>query len=978
MGTWGRGDPEERRGEPALGQRPLERERELAALGDALASIRVGAGAVIVLEGAPGIGKSRLLDESEKLAAGTGVDVLRARCEELESALPWSLARSLLTPALEAMTADRRRSLERAGEGAAELFTVAGDHRADAPLERGQLLRVAHALTWLTADLAASEPLALLIDDLHWADRPSLHFIAYLAARAEELPVTLVLARRSREPGSSGSLLERIAGHPHASTIELRPLGDGAVGRLVNDALGGPADAELIAACAEVTGGNPFYLRELLRELQMARAAGGAIDAGAVRAAAPSEVVRSVCLRMERLGPAAVGLARSVAVLGGGACSGHAAELAELEPAAAAGALDALAAAEILLPADPLGFVHPLVAAAVHEDLGLSLRGELHLRAARLLARERVDLARVAVHLLAGARRGDDWVVQTLREAAIGALAQGAGELARDYLARALEEPPAGAQRAAVLGELGRVEASLGRPEAGEHLRGAVELTSEGLERARAMLELGRALALAGDHPRAVKTFEEGSATLAEQDSELGRELQAAWWMSAILGGGARTSAAAVAPPDLGDLQPPLSGGQRQLLALLAQQRAFEGASPDEVRELAERAWGAGELLRAEGCDGRAWSLVTGASLIVDELELELEVCNAAIEDARIHGSPTAYATASYCRSWPLLRRGQIDDAAADIQSALAARADGWGAFLGAAIAAFVLICLEQGAIDEAQATLSPTLADPVMRERGAEFVLLMWASARLLLARGMPEEALGAMLQLGERASEIGLDRPALLPWRAYASCAAGLVGDRERARSLGVEALASAEATGIARVIAEALRMRARVERGEQALATLQQAAALLPASPPRLERVYVLVELGAALRRLQRRAEARDPLQEGLRIAQANGARALADLAAAELHAAGVKPGLRAQDDRAEKLTPSERRVARLAAEGHSNREIAQLLFVTVKTVEYHLGNTYRKLGIERRSQLARTLAEPASVKPVDSQPASAIVA
>jgi DNA-binding CsgD family transcriptional regulator len=960
------------RGEPALAEALLDRERELSILRAAVGSASGGGGAVVVLQGAAGLGKSRLLGAAREMAHGDGVPVLRARCEELESALPWALASSLLAPALEDMpAASRRRALKRAGEEAGELF-AGGRTPPQETLEQGRVLRRAHALTWLTADLAERAGLLVAIDDLHWADEPSLHFVAYLCARAAELPVSVVLASRPRERSGEGDLLERIAGHPAARPIELRPLGPAAVAELVHDALDGGGEPEMVAVCSEATGGNPFYLRELLREFALARAEGATLDASTVCAVAPAGVVRSVCLRLERLGTAAVALARAVAVLGGGVSLHHAAELAKLALADAASALEALARAEILEADDPLGFVHPLAAAAVYEDLGVSRRGGLHLRAARMLARDRIDLARVAVHLLAGGRHGDEWVVETLREAAMNALAQGAGELAVQYLDRALEEPPTREQRAGVLGELGRAEAALGKPAACEHLRCALELTGEPQERARRMLELGRALAVAGDHPRAAKTLEEGLATLGSAHSELGRELQAAWWMSATLDTARRPSALAAQAPAVADWTGPLSHGQHQLLAQLAQQRAFEDGSAGEVRSVAERAWGAGELLAAEGSDGMTWSLVTGALLVVDELELDIEICDAVMDEARLRGSPMAYATASHCRSWPLLYRGQVDEAAADAQSALTARSDGWAVSVGAAVGSLVMASVERGETTQPRALLESALADPQI-QRSSEYVLVLGAHGRLLIAEGRPGEALEVLLQAGEMLCQMGADQPGVLDWRVGASLAAGLVGDRDRALSLAQEALERARARS-PRVLAAALRARARAQRGEQAVASLQEASALLGPSPPRLERAYVLVDLGAALRRVHRRAEARDPLLEGMGLAAAGGARTLASLARSELIAAGVQPGARGADGATGTLTPSERRVARLAAAGHSNREIAQRLFVTVKTVEYHLGNTYRKLDIKRRSQLARLLEAGPSESPDRSRSAA----
>ena len=148
--------------------------------------------------------------------------------------------------------------------------------------------------------------------------------------------------------------------------------------------------------------------------------------------------------------------------------------------------------------------------------------------------------------------------------------------------------------------------------------------------------------------------------------------------------------------------------------------------------------------------------------------------------------------------------------------------------------------------------------------------------------------------------------------------------------------------------------------MEDGAGAVDRLREAAEVLERSPARLEHARALTDLGAALRRANRRVEARSALQDGLELASRCGARPLAELARTELRAAGGRssdPG----GTGVEQLTASERRVAELAAEGHSNPEIAQALFVTRKTVETHLGHVYGKLGISGRGELSRALAE-----------------
>jgi DNA-binding CsgD family transcriptional regulator len=936
----------------------LEREHELERLRAGLRSAADGAGCLLMVEGSAGLGKSRLLNAAAELGSESGLSVLRAQGEELETAVPWSLARALLSPALARAPAKLRRDLLEGAAGAAAELLEPERAPVDARESEGDAgLRLAHALLWLTAGLSERSPLALVIDDAHWADEPSLRFLAYLAPRLAELPVAVLLARRPREPGTEPGLLERIAGHPSTEVLALRPLCEQAVGTLARESLGTDVDIEVIAACMQATAGNPFYLRELLRELSSERDAGRPVDVQFVQQVAPAGVARSVLLRLAALGPEAVALTRAVAVLGGRASLPHAAALAAVELARASRALDGLAAAEMLVAEEPLRFVHPLVASAVYGDLGAGERGEWHLRAAQMLERDGAEPQRVAVHLLTGGRRGDQEVVSTLQAAARIALAQGASAVAADYLVRALEEPPTPDRRAELLSELGRIEASLGRPSAPERVQSALDLTTKPSDRAKLLFELGRAWTVAGEPAHATSSFEAGLAELDDPASELTRELRAAWWMSATLDIALRAKVLAAGDPDIGDDHDTPTRGQRQLLAQLAQQRALEGSAPSEVRALAERAWGDGELLAAESSDGVTWSLVTGALFGVDELERELEICDAVLADARRRGSPMAYATASYCRGWPLLHRGQVDDALADLQAALRAREDGWGTFVAATITGLSLAHIEQGALTEAACALKLAFEDPQL-EQSIQYPLVLIGAARLLVAEGRPEQALDPLLRVGEIVRQAGVDCPALFPWRSDAAFAAALADKRDRARALAEDALADAHRTRVPRIVVRALRASAAAERGEPAIAYLREAVAIFANSPPRLEHAYALVDLGSALRRAHRRAEATDLLREGLQLA-AGGARVLAERARVELAAAGARVGRDRASSGSETLTPSERRVASLAAAGHSNRDIAQMLFVTVKAVEYHLANTYRKLDIKRRSQLAPLL-------------------
>jgi DNA-binding CsgD family transcriptional regulator len=181
---------------------------------------------------------------------------------------------------------------------------------------------------------------------------------------------------------------------------------------------------------------------------------------------------------------------------------------------------------------------------------------------------------------------------------------------------------------------------------------------------------------------------------------------------------------------------------------------------------------------------------------------------------------------------------------------------------------------------------------------------------------------------------------------------------GEQEEARAIAALALAQARQVGAPRLLGESLRAHALVVGGADGLAQLHEAVEILAGSPGRLADAKALVDLGAALRRANLRADARDPLRRGLDLARRCGATGLAQRAETELRATGAKPR-RLQLTGVESLTPSELRVAHLAAAGRTNREIAQELFVTLRTVEGHLSNAFRKLDVSSRSELAGAL-------------------
>src|SRR4051794_6593654 len=454
---------------PAPAARPtagslVERDREISLLDDLLHEASVGEGRAVLIEGPPGIGKSRLLAEFRRRATGEGAHVLTARAGELEREFPFGVVRQLF----EGVVADPD-TLAGAAAGARVVFASPDN---GAPTGDASFAAL-HGLYWLALTLAAERPLLLEVDDLHWCDRPSLRFLAYLVRRLEGQPVLVTASVRTGDPPTDAALLAEIANDPATVHVRPGPLSAQAVGELVAKRLGAQPDHAFRQACHSTTGGNPLLVRQLLNALETDGVTPDAAHADVVRAIGSRAVSSSVLLRLARLPGEAATVARAVAVLGEGADLPAVAGVAEIDEAQVAGAMAALARAEILRPDPPPGFVHPLVRDAVYTGLPLGERELLHARAATVLREAGADLDQIAGQLLLTPRRGDPEVARLLQQAGIAAMTRGAIDNSVGYLRRALDEPAPPETRPQLLLDLGEVEALTRGPQAAQHLREA-------------------------------------------------------------------------------------------------------------------------------------------------------------------------------------------------------------------------------------------------------------------------------------------------------------------------------------------------------------------------------------------------------------------------------------------------------------------------------------------------------------------------
>ncbi|MGW7104791.1 ATP-binding protein [Streptomyces xanthophaeus] len=923
----------------------VEREAELATVDEALDQLTGpgpdSGGALLAFSGPAGLGKTTLLAEVRRRAHARTCTVLAARGGEQEQGQPFHVARQLIQPQL-------------AGSSEAELhaalgswYSIVGPALGLCAPEQGappdpQGLR--DGLDWVLTHLVVKKaPVALVLDDAHWADPESLGWLAAFAPRAEHLPLLLVVAYRPDELPAHAEAFRTLPGRAGQRPLSLAPLTAPAVTALVRETLNAHAEDEFCRELWAVTTGNPFEAVELTAKVREKGLAPVGASAPLLRDLAAAQRGSGLVARLDRLGPSTVRFAWACAVLGTAIPRELAARVAALGTEEAADATGRLRDARILAaaaPAEPaaagfgtaeepeagLEFVHPLIATALYRSIPDALRVALHGKAAAAVVDAGLGSSAAARHLLETHPENDPWVVRTLREAAAENLRAGAPEAARRQLARALREPPDFDERAAVLYELGCASLLTEPANTVNHLQAALAEPVEdpGL-RQGIVIRLAQVLAHS-DH------LAEASQALAREiphtaDVRARLRLQSEQFMWDAFNAAETDSPAR--SRRLAKLADRLTGRdltERYIIGLRTWDACLRGEPVDVVLHHAERALQQHFSWAYEDRGFEVPVLTAMVHMYADRPWRAEQLFDAGTAEFERHGWRGAHLSFAYSlRAYIRYRRGRLLEAEELARAGLrlAERVGRRTPVHWYAIAILVTTLLARGRTDEAwELAQEHEYREPF--PAAVVFPDSQTVYAELLLARGDLKGATAELEAVDRRLTPRGIQNPAWCPWQLHLARAVA-AQDPGRARDLAADAVRRARAFGAASGIGQALRVAAEVAAPEDRAGLLREAVTMLAASPAGYELARAQAALGSELR---------DPdlLERAVLTARECGADALeAEATDALLALGGVLPcgsaagaqGLTADGLTAEELRAAQRADARDAAAASAGR-------------------------------------------------------
>ncbi|MGW2326889.1 ATP-binding protein [Streptomyces sp. NPDC001700] len=940
----------------------LDRREELAVLGRLTERLPDRVSSLVCIEGAGGIGKTSLLNAWIAGARDRGLLVARAHGIESREHRPWTVARQLFDSLLAALSdADRRVLQER--PAAQALLARSGEECRASGDDAEVSCEIGDDLYEVIVNACEMGPLALVLDDATWADQMSLSWFRCLASRIDGLPVMLVTTRRCGGGHESAPMLDELALQPGAITLELSSLSPGSVRRLVQDRMGGRADEQFCATCHEVCEGNPLLLNELLRVLVRNGVRPDAAQAGRVAELNERVLEKTIAMRLARQSTAVMAMSRALAVLGDGTRLPVVAALAGLDPFRAQETVREMRCMGVLAEEELPRFTQPLVRPALFRAMTPAQLAEEHMRAARLLRDQGESSERVAHHLMLTQPNGDEWRIAVLQDAARRAAARGAPATSARYLRQALTESPAPQAEVSLRSELATIEMLDNPTAAAYHFQQELLLRQDAHGRAATVSGLAVSLCTTRRTQEAITALRQVLAELGEspEDDEWRLRLEAHLVMTAWQDGPAASIGTELVEARSHRSLRGDTPGERAWLAVCALHAQAGHGTAEHARALAGRALRGG--MELDGAMVRFFPPLLLSLVAADHPEMAAGWLQRMADHAARRGSGRLSAMASFGLTTVAWHSGRVEEglgharALLDVVGRETPERPALPSF-----AAVANLLLDLGATDMAQDMLQTHPTDSLVSDAWARSAYLL-AHGRLRLEQGDPGAALAALLECGRYQEAGPVITPAAARWRSYAALAYAAAGDRTSAIDMANRDLDLSRRWGTHKAIGVSLRTLGTVTGGQRGLEFLSQAVDMLEHSPARVELAYTLNEFGAACQRLARRDAARSSLERALVVAEECSASCLADRVRVTLPLVGGRLRAARPSD-ARRLTPSERRVAELAAQGRTNREISEALFVTRRTVEIHLTSAYRKLEISGRPELAFALAQSAT--------------
>lgn len=937
----------------------FEREEALAELAALREAAFAGRGSAALVSGPVAVGKSALLDTFIGQAAQAGALPLTAIASDAERALQLGvLAQFVLGAQMPAE--DRDRISDLIAEGARTMEPAGGAPAAGGLLSPADA-RVADRICTRLVDLSAQTPLAIVVDDVQHTDSASLICLSYLVRRVRDARIIVVFGHSDQTAGPNPEFRIGVLRQPHSHALTLRTLTYRGVTAMMTARLGEPRALPLSAECYQASGGNPLLVGGLLDDERAARPDEADWDDGPGELAVRDGYERAVLACLRRGGAEMLAAAQAIAVL-----DGHGAldRLLGVDAESAARTLFELESAGLL---DSGRFRHPAARSAVLADLDGPTRAALHLRAAELGYEDGRPATIIAEHLRAARRASATWAVPVLEDASRQALADGRVGAAIEYLKLACDSCADDTRLAKLKTTLVRAEWRMNPGTPAQHLAGLVDAMRAGHLSGSDALVLAKALLWHGRTADATDVLTLLADSQSMSDPETMAELRAVRpWL--------RTSFAPLLefmPQDgagSGD-RPAASSTElrRRLDAASALDSVLSKGPSEQIIEEAER------ILRGTRLEGMGMDTVESALLALTYAEYPHRAapwCDELIKEAGTREAPGRQARLSAIRSEISVRQGDLPGAEQFARQSLEMiPASGWGVAVGGCLGSLVTALSAMGRHDEAAETLNQPVPEAMLDSRFGLHYLR--GRGRYNLAIGDFDGAMADFKYCGEQMGRWELDVPGLIAWRNDLAEVLLQMNELEGARWLLEEQLAKCDRRVSPRTHGTALRLLAATYELRQRPMLLRQAADVLQGSSDRYALATALYDLTTAYHQLGEPRRAQVIGRQAWSIAKECHADPLARLLAADAGQQESEPAVPSASPTAV-LSDAEQRVANLVIMGHTNREIAKRLYITMSTVEQHLTRAYRKLNVSCRADLALALSARAEQAAGAGQP------